>query len=111
MSIGSLSLLRPLARKRTDTPRAAADMRAANPGRSVVTDATQMEEPVVSELKQHVNIVRPPGEVEDHELLKRFQQGDEDGYVELYLRRQAEVYTFCLRLAQGDADFASDLFQ
>jgi RNA polymerase sigma-70 factor, ECF subfamily len=60
---------------------------------------------------QKVNMTRPPKEVSDHELLQRFQQGDEDGYVELYLRRQAEVFTFALRLAAGDRDFASDLFQ
>ena len=60
---------------------------------------------------QAINMVRPPKDVPDHELLQRFQQGDEEGYVELYLRRQAEVYTFALRLAGGDRDFASDLFQ
>jgi RNA polymerase sigma-70 factor, ECF subfamily len=60
---------------------------------------------------QKVNMTRPPKDVSDHELLQRFQQGDEDGYVELYLRRQAEVFTFALRLAAGDRDFASDIFQ
>lgn len=60
---------------------------------------------------QKINMVRPPKEVTDNELLERFQRGDEDGYVELYLRRQAEVYTFALRLAGGDRDLASDLFQ
>ncbi len=58
-----------------------------------------------------INMVRPPKEVTDEELLARFQQGDEDGYVELYLRRQAEVFTFALRLTGGDRDLASDLFQ
>jgi RNA polymerase sigma-70 factor (ECF subfamily) len=60
---------------------------------------------------QKINMVRPPKEVTDDELLERFQHGDEDGYVELYLRRQAEVFTFALRLAGGDRDLASDLFQ
>jgi RNA polymerase sigma-70 factor (ECF subfamily) len=60
---------------------------------------------------QQINMVRPPKEVTDDELLARFQQGDEEGYVELYLRRQAEVYSFALRLAGGDRDLASDLFQ
>jgi len=60
---------------------------------------------------QKINMVRPPKEVTDDELLERFQQGDENGYVELYLRRQAEVFTFALRLAGGDRDLASDLFQ
>jgi RNA polymerase sigma-70 factor (ECF subfamily) len=60
---------------------------------------------------QKINMVRPPKEVTDEALLARFQQGDEDGYVELYLRRQAEVFTFALRLAGGDRDLASDLFQ
>ena len=63
------------------------------------------------ERDQPINMVRPLKEVPDHELLQHFQQGDEEAYVELYLRRQAEVYTFCLRLATGDRDFASDLFQ
>lgn len=58
-----------------------------------------------------VNMVRPAKEVTDEELLERFQQGDEDGYVELYLRRQADVFTFALRLSGGDRDLASDLFQ
>lgn len=60
---------------------------------------------------QKINMVRPPKEVTDEELLARFQRGDEDGYVELYLRRQAEVFTFALRLSGGDRDLASDLFQ
>jgi RNA polymerase sigma-70 factor (ECF subfamily) len=60
---------------------------------------------------QKINMVRPHKEVTDNELLERFQRGDEDGYVELYLRRQAEVYAFALRLAGGDRDLASDLFQ
>jgi len=60
---------------------------------------------------EKINMVRPAKEVPDHELLARFQQGDEDGYVELYLRRQAEVFTFALRLAAGDRDLASDVFQ
>ncbi len=58
-----------------------------------------------------VNMRRPPKELPDHELLQRFTQGEEEAYVELYLRHQAEVYTYCLRLAAGDRDFASDLFQ
>ena len=60
---------------------------------------------------EKINMVRPPKEVPDHELLRRFQDGDEEGYVELYLRRQAEVFTFALRLAGGDRDLASDVFQ
>jgi RNA polymerase sigma-70 factor, ECF subfamily len=80
--------------------------------------ATSRLEPDLAEPKpirvlstQKINMVRPPKEITDDELLERFQQGDEDGYVELYLRRQAEVFTFALRLAGGDRDLASDLFQ
>lgn len=47
----------------------------------------------------------------DHELIAEFQKGEERGFVALYVRRQAEVYTFCLRLAAGDRDLASDVFQ
>ncbi len=61
--------------------------------------------------QEKINMVRPPKEVPDHELLRRFQEGDEEGYVELYLRRQAEVFTFAMRLAGGDRDLASDVFQ
>jgi RNA polymerase sigma-70 factor (ECF subfamily) len=50
-------------------------------------------------------------EAADHELLKLFQDGDEKGYVELYVRRQAELYTYCLRLTAGDRDLSSDIFQ
>jgi RNA polymerase sigma-70 factor (ECF subfamily) len=58
-----------------------------------------------------INMVRPGKEIEDHVLLHRFAEGNEEAYVELYLRRQAEVYTFCVRLSKGDRDLASDIFQ
>lgn len=47
----------------------------------------------------------------DLELLLSFQQGDERAFVELYQRRKAELYTFCLRMLGGDRDMASDAFQ
>ncbi len=77
------------------------------PVRSAPIREASMREPATPP----INMVRPPKEVTDEELLERFQKGDEDGYVELYLRRQAEVFTFALRLAGGDRDLASDLFQ
>jgi RNA polymerase sigma-70 factor (ECF subfamily) len=97
MSIGSLSLNRTASPERTSRVRAAF--------------ASAENEPMATQSEQRVNMVRPPKEVADHELLQRFVAGSEEAYVELYLRRQAEVYTFCMRLAGGDRDFASDLFQ
>ncbi|MDP4243991.1 MAG: sigma-70 family RNA polymerase sigma factor [Bacteroidota bacterium] len=75
------------------------------------TTVPQDDLPLEAAVHGPINIVRPPKETPDHELLQRFSQGNEEAYVELYLRRQAEVYTFCLRLAGGDRDLASDLFQ
>ncbi|HEY3875491.1 MAG TPA: sigma-70 family RNA polymerase sigma factor [Candidatus Kapabacteria bacterium] len=111
MTIGSLSLKR--ARPgavRSAEPVAAAISLAEN-------SATVHPSPNASRLRdkqvasQKMNMVRPGKEVTDEMLLERFQNGDEEGYVELYLRRQAQVYTFALRLAGGDRDLASDLFQ
>lgn len=56
-------------------------------------------------------VLMSQAEEPDHLLVNRFQSGDEKGYVELYVRRQAEVYTYCLRLSGGDRDQASDIFQ
>lgn len=47
----------------------------------------------------------------DVELLQAFQAGDERAFAELYVRRKAEVYTYCLRMVGGDPDVASDAFQ
>ncbi len=87
---------------------------SALPVTADVLDAPTLSAPATGNgaaVTQTINMVRPPKEVTDDELLERFQRGDEDGYVELYLRRQAEVFTFALRLAGGDRDLASDLFQ
>ena len=82
-----------------------------NGATSVPKPSLRIEMPREEKTPRKVNMVRPPKEVPDHELLQRFQAGDEDGYVELYLRRQAEVFTFALRLSAGDRDLASDIFQ
>lgn len=106
MSIGSLSLSRQTTRasgKRVRAPFAVGGIVASANGTTTLADNSALE--------RKPAMVRPPKETTDFELLERFQKGDEEGYVELYLRRQAEVYTFCLRLAGGDSDFASDLFQ
>jgi RNA polymerase sigma-70 factor, ECF subfamily len=114
MSIGSLSLKR--VRSAGSRPAVAVGGRVAQNGFAANESAIANfgAAPVPSAAMsgtQKINMVRPPKEVTDDELLERFQQGDEDGYVELYLRRQAEVFTFALRLAGGDRDLASDLFQ
>lgn len=114
MSIGSLSLKR----ARMSGARLASGARYASGAMLQPTDGTEsspvpMAREVTADILPHenINMVRPPKEVTDFELLERFQRGDEDGYVELYLRRQAEVFTFALRLAGGDRDLASDVFQ
>ena len=114
MSIGSLSLMRTTngkSRAHGSAGRVAFGDVLDSDSRNGSASAreTMQYETQTSELP--VNMRRPPKELPDHELLQRFTQGDEEGYVELYLRRQAEVYTYCLRLAAGDRDFASDLFQ
>src|SRR5437762_2890095 len=111
MSIGSLSLARTQGNGRAANAAALAAGAAARinstDGVMASRDDRYNEEPG----PQKINMLRPGKEVPDVELLQRFQQGDEEGYVELYLRRQAEVYTFCLRLSAGDRDLASDIFQ
>jgi RNA polymerase sigma-70 factor (ECF subfamily) len=122
MSIGSLSLKR--ARSAVARPNVALGGRVAQKSFPAMNGAAlpvngsanpamgpDLEASASISGAQKINMVRPPKEVTDDELLERFQHGDEDGYVELYLRRQAEVFTFALRLAGGDRDLASDLFQ
>ena len=75
------------------------------------TAAESLEWHATVEVPLEINITRPSPEVPDHELLRRFAKGDQEAFVELYLRRQAEVFTFCMRLSPGDPDLASDLFQ
>jgi RNA polymerase sigma-70 factor (ECF subfamily) len=106
MSIGSLSLDRTAA-----MPRSARTSRAGQAFVSRMSEVPNSSMNGTATHREAVNMVRPPAEVPDHELLARYVAGNEEAYVELYLRRQAEVYTFCLRLASGDRDFASDLFQ
>jgi RNA polymerase sigma-70 factor (ECF subfamily) len=72
-------------------------------------DTTRM--PVMTSSDQTDTAPTQHAEAPDHLLIQRFQSGDEKGYVELYVRRQAEVYTYCLRLSAGDRDQASDIFQ
>ena len=50
-------------------------------------------------------------ELKDVDLLKAFLAGDERAFAQLYARRKAEVYTYCLRMMGGDPDLASDAFQ
>ncbi|HET6400657.1 MAG TPA: sigma-70 family RNA polymerase sigma factor [Candidatus Kapabacteria bacterium] len=117
MSIGSLSLKR----ARMSGARLASGARYASAAallhpidtkENARTASVQVAEHTADiPANEKINMVRPPKEVTDFELLERFQHGDEDGYVELYLRRQAEVFTFALRLAGGDRDLASDVFQ
>jgi RNA polymerase sigma-70 factor (ECF subfamily) len=54
------------------------------------------------------SISEPPT---DGELLKRFQQGDEQAFAELYQRRGQNLYRFILRFVRGDTAVAADVFQ
>jgi RNA polymerase sigma-70 factor (ECF subfamily) len=54
------------------------------------------------------SIPEPPT---DGELLKRFQQGDEQAFAELYQRRGQDLYRFILRFVRGDTAVAADVFQ
>jgi len=47
----------------------------------------------------------------DGELLKQFQQGDEQAFAELYQRRGRDIYRFILRFVRGDTAVAADVFQ
>ncbi|MHB8391535.1 MAG: RNA polymerase sigma factor [Acidobacteriaceae bacterium] len=110
MSIVSLSLKRARSLVARSAERSVGVV--LHPAQPFVAEGTSVAAPRAGfPPSETINMVRPPKEVPDHELLERFQQGNEDCYVELYLRRQAEVFTFALRLAGGDRDLASDVFQ
>jgi RNA polymerase sigma-70 factor (ECF subfamily) len=111
MSIGSLSLLRSQSGGKQRTSATLATAVVARPGSTNGLHLSDEDVRPTGSGPQKINMVRPSKEVTDVELLQRFQQGDEEGYVELYLRRQAEVYTYALRLSSGDRDLASDVFQ
>jgi RNA polymerase sigma-70 factor (ECF subfamily) len=111
MSIGSLSLLRSQSGGKQRASATLATAVAARPGSTNGSHLSDEHVRPTGSGPEKINMVRPPKEVTDVELLQRFQQGDEEGYVELYLRRQAEVYTYALRLSSGDRDLASDVFQ
>lgn len=49
--------------------------------------------------------------LEDGELLRSYQQGDETAFYVLFERRQREIFTHCFRMCNGDRDKASDAFQ
>ena len=124
MSIGALSLLRS-DRNEQDKPLDRGRSDAARP-RRLTTEETRasstlgLHPSMPANASKGANARRgttmvadkpPTREVDDVELIQRFQSGDEDGFVELYVRRQAEIYTYCLRLSEGDKDLASDIFQ
>jgi RNA polymerase sigma-70 factor (ECF subfamily) len=49
--------------------------------------------------------------LEDGELLRTYQQGDETAFYVLFERRQREIFTHCFRMCNGDREKASDAFQ
>jgi RNA polymerase sigma-70 factor (ECF subfamily) len=49
--------------------------------------------------------------LEDAELLRRFQSGDETSYYVLFERRHKEIYTHCFRMCSRDAEKANDACQ
>src|SRR5438093_9224532 len=42
--------------------------------------------------------------LEDAELLRRFQGGNEDAFYVLFERRHKEIYTHCFRMCSGDGE-------
>ncbi|HEY3875684.1 MAG TPA: RNA polymerase sigma factor [Candidatus Kapabacteria bacterium] len=50
-------------------------------------------------------------QLEDAELLTRFQAGDEAAFYTLFERRQKEIYTHCFRMCARDGEKANDAFQ
>jgi RNA polymerase sigma-70 factor, ECF subfamily len=79
----------------------------------VASDATEREnEPATSHATHDtVKSMRKSSSRSDVELLRAFQEGDEQAFAELYVRHKSEVYTYCLRMVDGDPDVASDAFQ
>jgi len=49
--------------------------------------------------------------LEDAELLRRFQSGDETSFYVLFERRHKEIYTHCFRMCSRDAEKANDACQ
>ena len=49
--------------------------------------------------------------LEDAELLRRYQAGNEDAFYVLFERRHKEIYTHCFRMVSNDAEKAQDAFQ
>jgi RNA polymerase sigma-70 factor, ECF subfamily len=68
------------------------------------TARTSEPEPI-AEIKAEVAI-----ETEE-ELMQRFQAGDEQAFLEIYKRRRAQIFTFCVHMCAGDEELAKDAFQ
>ena len=49
--------------------------------------------------------------LEDGELLRLFQSGDEQAFYVLFDRRHKEIFTHCYRMCSGDVEKANDAFQ
>jgi RNA polymerase sigma-70 factor (ECF subfamily) len=49
--------------------------------------------------------------LEDADLLRRFQAGNEDAFYVLFERRHKEIYTHCFRMCSCDGEKAQDAFQ
>ena len=49
--------------------------------------------------------------LEDADLLRRFQSGDETSFYVLFERRHKEIYTHCFRMCSRDAEKANDACQ
>src|SRR5947209_9610219 len=48
--------------------------------------------------------------LEDADLLRKYQAGNEDAFYVLFERRHKEIYTHCFRMVSGDAEKAQDAF-
>jgi RNA polymerase sigma-70 factor (ECF subfamily) len=108
--------------------RISGDDRPSGEGRAV--KAAALDNPVITEIRAAGAEVSIPAQtlspttarerekrkkalkaLEDGELLRSYQQGDETAFYVLFERRQREIFTHCFRMCNGDRDKASDAFQ
>ncbi len=90
----------------TPVPQAGEDYARTNG--SSATSAKPAANPPVRNTKA---ALKKFADVEDAELIRRFQSGEEQAYFVIYERRQKEIFAHCLRMCNLDRDKASDAFQ
>ena len=74
---------------------------------SDLVEATSSNGSVAYEKKSKAELAK----LEDADLLRRFQSGDETSFYVLFERRHKEIYTHCFRMCSRDAEKANDACQ